>query len=80
MTYTTGGGEQFYGGTWEKKQSPKSTTFTLLDNPFWPHRDDKVIKIRKNQSNRHAIRFHDDDTLTIYQNRDGTPCYFEPIE
>ena len=50
-TYISGGGTEYDGGIWEKKETPKTISFTLTNEPFWTPNYTK-IKINKFYSKR----------------------------
>jgi hypothetical protein len=79
--YYSGGGTEYDGGLWEKKETVKTITFTQIEksffNPNW-----ELLKINKDETKnrRHCLRDWNDGTYTIYPDQSGTPHVFEPVE
>ena len=46
--YISGSGTEYDGGIWEKKETPKIITFTLIEEPFFDI-NYKVIKVLKDE-------------------------------
>ena len=78
--YISGGGTEYDGGVWEKKETLKTLTFTLIEKPFYDLNWD-ILKISKDvtKNKRHCLKDWEDGTYTIYLDQCGTPYYFEPI-
>jgi len=68
------------GGIWEMKETPKTITFTYIDDlHFEPLYTD--IKIFKSGNKfRDCLRDWEDGTYTAYPRQCGTPYYFEPLK
>ena len=77
------------GGIWEKKETPKTITFTYIDDLYFEPNFTK-IKVKKETRNekRGDIRYHgygdvlidnEDDTYTAYPAQCGIPYYFKEI-
>jgi hypothetical protein len=88
-TYTGGGGTEHDAGIWEKKETPKTITLTLLEEPFFEP-NYNIVKVKKETRNekRGDIRYHgygdvlidnEDGTYTAYPQQCGIPYYFEPL-
>jgi hypothetical protein len=77
MIYVSGGGTEYDGGIWEKKETPKTITFTQLEESFYQP-NYTILKINKEKECRHCLRDWEDGTYTIYPYQCGTPYYFEP--
>ena len=84
MYYVSGGGTKYNGGIWERKETPKTITFTCIE-ANWDKL--KFRKFTKNTS-RGDIRYsgygsvmidEEDGTYTIYPDQCGTPHIFEPL-
>lgn len=78
--YIGGGGTEYDGGIWEKKETPKTITFTCIKQSFYAVDWNKLIinkGLKKNK--RHCLRAWEDGTYTIYPDGCGTPHIFEPI-
>lgn len=79
--YYSGGGNAYDGGIWEKKETPKTITFTQIKksffNPNW-----QLLKINKDETKnkRHCLKDWNDGTYTIYPDQCGKPHVFEPIK
>ena len=80
-TITGGGGAKYKSGIWQKKETPKTILFTLIDEPFWEP-NYKTLKINKDikKNKQHCFRDWQDGTYTVYPDQCGTPYYFEPIK
>jgi hypothetical protein len=78
--YTCGGGTNYDGGVWKKKETPKTITFIQLEESFFQP-NWTILKINKDpqKNKRHCLREWGDGTYTIYPDQCGTPHYFEPI-
>ena len=78
--YISGGGTEFDGGIWLKKETNKQIIFTLIDKPFFDIPWNKlVIHKDRTKNKRHCFKDWQDGTYTIYPNQCGTPYIFEPI-
>ena len=79
--YYGGGGDEYDGGIWNKKETPKMITFTLLEKPFFDL-NWEILKINKDpeKNRRHCLRDWEDGTYTIYPDQCGTPYVFEPLD
>ena len=76
------------GGLWEKKETPKTITFTYIDDlHFTPNYT--IIKVKKETKNdkRGDIRYHgygdvlidwENGEYTAYPKQAGMPYYFTP--
>jgi hypothetical protein len=89
-TYVSGSGTEYDGGIWEKKETPKTITFILIEQPFFEV-DYTLLKFKKVTKNLSGdeITYHgygsvlkdwEDGTYTAYPNQCGTPYIFEPIK
>jgi len=88
--YSSGGGTEYTGGIWEKKETSKTITFTCVKKSFFEAGWDK-LRFKKSTKNtsRDDIRYSgygsvmidwQDGTYTIYPNQSGTPFLFKPIK
>jgi hypothetical protein len=78
--YYSGGDTEYDGGIWEKKETPKTIRFTLIEEPFFDlNWNDLIIKKDITKNTRHCLRDWKDGTFTIYPDRCGTPYVFEPL-
>jgi ABC-type sulfate transport system substrate-binding protein len=88
-TTTSGGGTEQDAGIWELKETPKTITLTLIEEPFFEP-NYKEIKVKKETKNLREgnYRYHgfgdvlidwEDKTFTAYPKQCGTPYYFKPI-
>jgi len=67
------------GGFWEKKETPKTITFTWIESPVSIDPLYQIIKINKYKPSRDALRDWEDGTFTAYPRQCGTPYYFEKL-
>lgn len=79
MKYFSGSGEEYDGGEWEVKETPKMFTFTCTSQPFFDLCCPSTMKIRKEKERSHYLRNWEDGTYTIYPFQSGTPHLFEPF-
>ena len=80
MYYVSGGGTEYDGGIWEKKETPKTITFNCIKKPFFETNWEKLVICKDEKRNkRHCFRDWEDGTYTIYPDQCGTPHVFEPI-
>lgn len=78
--YVSGGGTEYDGGIWEKKETPKTIIFTCIKKSFFAVDWDKLVINKDEKKNkRHCLRDWLDGTYTIYPNQCGVPHIFEPI-
>lgn len=79
--YVSGGGTEYDGGIWEKKETPKTIIFTQIKKSFYQP-NWTSLKINKDQKkfNRHTLKDWGDGTYTIYPDQCGTPHIFEPLK
>lgn len=76
----SGGGTEYDGGVWEKKETKKTITFILIKKPFFDNDYDELIiykDITKNK--KHCFRDWGDGSYTIYPNQCGIPYIFEEV-
>lgn len=79
--YYSGGGNEYDGGVWEKKETSKTIVFRQIKksffNPNW-----ELLKINKDEmkNKRHCLKNWGDGTYTIYPDQCGKPHLFEPIK
>lgn len=94
--YISGNSKQIEGGTWIKKETPKTLTFICLEKSFFAVDWDKIRinKFHKGNipawrdlgdcisyaNNGHVIKDWKNGEYTIYPNQCGTPHIFEPIK
>lgn len=79
--YISGGGTEYDGGIWQKKETPKMIIFKQLKESFYqPDWTELKIYKDKAKNKRHCLEDWQDGTYTIYPNQSGTPHIFEPIE
>ena len=78
--YVSGGGTEYDGGVWIKKETDKTITFFCIEPSYFAVDWNKLI-IYKNpeRRNQHCLRDWKDGTYTIYPDRCGVPHVFEPI-
>jgi len=77
--YVSGGGKEYDAGDWEvSTDTAKTLTLICIREPYFQQIDDKVLRIKKNNSGVHCLRDWEDGTFTVYPYRNGTPYYFEP--
>lgn len=79
MQYFSGGGHTYNGGVWDLKETPKTYTFTLLNEPFFESNCPRTMKIRKEKERSHCLRDWEDGSYTVYPFQSGVPHVFEPI-
>ncbi len=78
--YISGGGKEYDGGIWIKKETPKTITFTCIEISFFGVDWDRLVIYKNPKRNqRHCLRDWDDGTYTIYPDRCGVPHIFTPI-
>ena len=68
------------GGIWEKKETPKTISFTFKENSLIFEPNYKQIKINKSKPNNDCLRDWQDGTYTAYPRQCGIPYYFEPYD
>ena len=89
-SYESGGGKEYDGGIWKRKETPKTIIFTLIEEPFF-ERNYKLLKFKKDTKNssKDDVRYsgfgnvmidEEDGTFTIYPDQCGTPHIFESIK
>jgi len=79
--YIDGGGTVYDGGIWVKKETPKTITFTCIEESFFAvNWNELIIYKDKKKSNRHCLSDFEDGAYTIYPDQCGTPHIFEPIK
>ncbi len=76
--YYSGGGNEYDGGVWELKETPKTLIFNLIEEPFFDLNWNQ-LKINKSGKNKHSFHEWEDGTYTIYPDQCGTPYLFEPL-
>ena len=77
--YISGDGTEYKGGTWQKKETPKTITFTCVKPSFYKVNWDKLVIAKDETKNkRHCMREWGDGTYTIYPDQCGTPHIFTP--
>ena len=78
--YYFGDGTEYDGGVWEKKETAKTITFTLLEKPFFDL-NWEILKINKDPktNRRHCLRDWAVGNYTIYPDQCGTPYVFSPL-
>ncbi len=88
--YVDGGGTEYDGGIWQRKETPKMIIFRQLKESFFQP-NWMEIKVKKETLNleRGDRRYHgfgnvlideEDGTFTAYPQQCGEPHIFEPIE
>ena len=78
--YYSGGGTEYDGGIWEKKETSKTIRFTLIEKSFWrTDWDSLLINKDETKNKRHCLKDWKDGTYTIYPDCCGTPYVFKPI-
>lgn len=78
--YYSGGGNEYDGGVWEKRETVKKIVFVLIEEPFFDINWNK-LEIHKDETKnkRHCFRDWGDGTYTIYPEQCGKPYVFTPI-
>ena len=87
--YYGGGGTEYDGGLWRKKEMPKMIIFKQLKESFFqPNWTEIKVKKETLNTNRGDKRYHgfgnvlideEDGTYTAYPDQCGTPHIFNPI-
>lgn len=77
-SYTSGGGIEYDGGIWEKKETTKLITFLCIKEPFYNINWNKLVLHKDPKKSHHPYTNWGDGTYTIYPDQCGTPYYFEP--
>lgn len=78
MTYYSGGGTGYDGGSWMVIKSPKSIKFENLEPPTFDSLMPLKARIKLDNSGRHVIKDWEDGSYTVYPDRSGIPHVFEP--
>jgi hypothetical protein len=78
--YYSGGGTEYDGGVWEKKETAKTITLECVLKSFYETNWNKLVIAKDPQKNRHPYSDWGDGTFTIYPDQCGTPHVFEPLE
>ena len=79
MKYFSGGGNEYDGGEWSIKETPKTFTFTLLNEPFFESNCPRLMRINKEKEKTHCLKDWEDGTYTVYPFQSGVPHVFEPV-
>lgn len=80
--YTSGGGTEYNGGIWEKKETAAKIIFTCIEKSFFECLWDKLVLWKEGwekNNKRHWWQDFEDGSFLIYPDQCGTPHYFEPI-
>jgi len=77
--YFSGGGTEYDGGVWLKKETSKTITFVCVKKSFYECNWEKLV-INKNpeKNKRHCLKDWGDGTYTVYPEQSGIPHLFEP--
>jgi len=74
-TITSGGGTKYDSGVWVKKETPKTISFKLLNEPFWePNcREFKINKFYSRDSKSGSVKkggiaFREEDGYGVWMN------------
>jgi hypothetical protein len=67
------------GGIWEKKETPKTITFTYIDDLHFEPNYTKIKISKTGKFYGDVLRDWKDGTYTAYPKQCGIPYYFEPL-
>ena len=79
--YISGGGTEYDGGLWRRKETDKTVRFTQIKESFYqPNWTDLKINKDVKKNKRHCYQDNEDGSYTVYPDQCGTPHIFEPIK
>jgi hypothetical protein len=79
--YIGGGGGEYDGGLWTKKETAKTIVFkNIRESFFQPNWAELKIHKDETKNKRHVLRGWGDGSYTVYPDQCGTPHIFSPIE
>lgn len=78
MEYGSGSGQWYDGGKWEIKESPKTVSFTCIEEPFFESNMPKKARLRKDNLGEHKLEVNDEE-YTVYPYRNGIPHVFTKL-
>ncbi len=80
MYYISGGGTEYDGGIWLKKESKKLIIFEQIEESFFqPNWTELKIHKDETKNKRHCMIDWEDGSYTIYPDQCGVPHIFEKI-